>query len=92
MDTKNPLVAKDPSRDSNGVMVTAEPVSQTQSQLENSEQEEVCVQGVPCPASPTLLSHQGSGRSLFLVSAIREKVSFGIDNRKLLVSLCAMLN
>uniref|UniRef100_H0W700 Activating signal cointegrator 1 complex subunit 2 n=1 Tax=Cavia porcellus TaxID=10141 RepID=H0W700_CAVPO len=52
VDTKNPSVAKDPSRDSNGVMVTAEPVSQTQSQLENSEQEE-CM-GAAATLGPTV--------------------------------------
>lgn len=76
MDAKDSSVPKDPNRDSSGVMVTAEPTSQTLSQLENSEEEEVCVHGVPSPASPTPVSQQGSGRPPFLVSTIREKGFF----------------
>uniref|UniRef100_A0A8C2VF28 Activating signal cointegrator 1 complex subunit 2 n=1 Tax=Chinchilla lanigera TaxID=34839 RepID=A0A8C2VF28_CHILA len=52
MDTKDPSVAKDSNRDSNGVTMTAEPASQTLSQLENSEQEE-CV-GAAATLGPTV--------------------------------------
>lgn len=44
-DIKDPLAAKDPN---NEVTVTSEPVSEMPSQLENSEDEEVCI-GTPYP-------------------------------------------
>ncbi|KFO22654.1 activating signal cointegrator 1 complex subunit 2-like [Fukomys damarensis] len=56
MHTKKPSVAKDPSRDSNRVTVTAEPASKMLSRLENSEQEELSQQCIGAAASlgPTM--------------------------------------
>uniref|UniRef100_A0A2K6H038 Activating signal cointegrator 1 complex subunit 2 n=1 Tax=Propithecus coquereli TaxID=379532 RepID=A0A2K6H038_PROCO len=49
VEAKDPSVAEEPSGKPNGVMVTAEPVSQTSSHLENSEEEE-CMGAAAAPS------------------------------------------
>ncbi|XP_012927449.1 activating signal cointegrator 1 complex subunit 2 isoform X6 [Heterocephalus glaber] len=66
MDTKDPSVAKDPNRDSNGVTVTPKLSSQMPSQLQNSEEEE-CM-GAAASLGPTM----GSVELDSLISQVKD--------------------